>query len=239
MYHVQMIWFACKQCGKKQSRPREQVGTLVFCTCGQANRVPWESEPGAEEAPPPRTFPKVWVDENEAPPRRPASSWGQPQPPPAPTPGYCFNHAGKPAAGACSACLIEFCDSCLVKLGEQSLCGPCKNFRTLSRTRPSRISGYAISALVIGLVGGPITGCMTLYAIGTASSESATLALAILGVVLPVTGLGLGIKALYDINTGNRIGGRSLAVMGLVASIVAVLWCVTIIGVVAYRTVGG
>jgi hypothetical protein len=247
MYHVQMIWFACKQCGKKQSRPKEQVGTLVFCTCGQANRVPWDSEPGAEESPPPRAFPKVWVDDSE-PPRRPASpwgqsrqsgQWGQPQLPPPPTPGYCFNHAAKPAAGACSSCLVEFCDDCLVKLGDQVLCGPCKNFRILSRTRPPRISGYAISALVIGIVGGPITGCMTLSGIGAAGSEETLLALSVLGVVLPVTGLALGAKALYDINAGNRIGGRSLAVMGLVASAVGVLWCVTMIGIVAYRMAGG
>src|ERR1700730_18686293 len=62
LYHVLMIWFACKLCGNKQSRSDEQAGSLVFCTCGQANRVPWESDPAAQEAP--QAFPKVWVDES-------------------------------------------------------------------------------------------------------------------------------------------------------------------------------
>ena len=51
-----MIWFACKQCGKRHSRAESSIGTLIFCECGQANTVPWESTveaPPVTEAPEP------------------------------------------------------------------------------------------------------------------------------------------------------------------------------------------
>jgi len=35
-----MIWFACKQCGKRHKQPEDAAGSLIFCECGQANRVP-------------------------------------------------------------------------------------------------------------------------------------------------------------------------------------------------------
>ncbi len=46
-----MIHFTCSQCGKSHVRPETSAGTMVFCTCGQGNRVPWEST--AESSPPP------------------------------------------------------------------------------------------------------------------------------------------------------------------------------------------
>ncbi len=38
-----MIWFACKSCGKKHSRPDAEAGAMVFCQCGRGNRVPFSS----------------------------------------------------------------------------------------------------------------------------------------------------------------------------------------------------
>src|ERR687892_749265 len=38
-----MIAFACKKCGQRHSRPDSQAGSMVFCDCGQGNRVPWTS----------------------------------------------------------------------------------------------------------------------------------------------------------------------------------------------------
>ena len=38
-----MIWFSCPKCGKTHGRPENSAGTMVFCECGQGNRVPWES----------------------------------------------------------------------------------------------------------------------------------------------------------------------------------------------------
>src|SRR5438876_4072272 len=53
---IRMISFTCKQCGKVHTRPESAAGTMIFCTCGQGTRVPWEStaaDPGsaAEAAP--------------------------------------------------------------------------------------------------------------------------------------------------------------------------------------------
>ena len=229
-----MIWFSCKQCGKKQGRGDEQAGSLVFCTCGQANRVPWESEAGAEEAP--QSFPRVWVDESA--PRTPARRWDQPQTRPQ-NPGHCFNHTQAPATQTCSACLLEFCANCLVKLGDQSLCGPCKNFRLMNLTRPARPSALAIVSLALGLVGGPIAACITSWAAGNTGAGGMGLAFCIIGLVLPAVSLFLGIMAIWNMERNRRVGGRSMAVMGLMSGIASVLWCVTIIGILAYRMAGG
>jgi hypothetical protein len=70
-----MIWYACKKCGKRQGRPDTAVGTLVFCECGQGNRVPWSStipEPEVEEAEPVRVPPRPAEPPPEPPPPREA-----------------------------------------------------------------------------------------------------------------------------------------------------------------------
>jgi len=234
-----MIWFRCKQCGKKQSRPEDQVGTLVFCPCGQSNRVPWESEAGAAEAAVPQPFPKVWVDESSAPPRSAPSAWGRPQPPPQPTPGFCFNHPDDPATHACDACLLEFCNGCHVQLAGQTLCGPCKNFRVLGRNRPAHVSGLAIIALVMGLVGGPISTCVTIFGANGMGPGAGAMVMAMLGLVLPAAAMLLAIKALLTINANSRVGGRALAVTGLIAGLAGALWCASVIGILVAHELGG
>src|SRR4051812_16952701 len=91
-----MIWFACKQCGKKHNRPDDQAGTMVFCDCGRGNQVPWSSNitpdvildaqavpvpgPPGVPAPPARPVPvPVPVPADREPARR-----RQPAPPPPP-----------------------------------------------------------------------------------------------------------------------------------------------------------
>lgn len=52
-----MIWFLCKKCGKKHSRPESEGGTMIFCACGNGVRVPFSStaapEPASTAPPPP------------------------------------------------------------------------------------------------------------------------------------------------------------------------------------------
>ncbi len=252
-----MIRFTCKQCGKEQSRPPEQAGRLVFCTCGQANRVPWESEPGAaQEENMPVQFPKVWVDEGAGSSSEQGAAAAEGRPvqfpkvwvdeearrtdaqPPRST-GFCFNHAHTAAAQVCNACRMEFCDACVVKLGEQVLCGPCKNFQILSLSRPPRASVFAIIALVLGIVGGPVATCITFVAVGAPGLSNTAIVLCVLGLVMPAVALVLGIKALRTMEKDERIGGRSLAVSGLIAAIAGILWCLTVIAIVTYRLAGG
>src|SRR5262245_54077212 len=130
-----MIWFTCKQCGKKHSRSESLAGTLVFCDCGQGNRVPWGSTaevPELLDAQPvpvpvpeparPRALPREIPDTPPAPalaaqpPGRPARL------PRKVKPEFCFHHDEDASAGTCSACKLPFCPNCLVTLGGQTLC---------------------------------------------------------------------------------------------------------------------
>jgi hypothetical protein len=82
-----MIWFACRQCGKKHGRPESAVGATIFCDCGQANVVPWESTIDAPEkpavpVPPPLPELRPIPLEDEAPPAGRSRPPQPPQPPP-------------------------------------------------------------------------------------------------------------------------------------------------------------
>src|SRR6185437_14968089 len=116
-----MIWFACKQCGKRHGRAEHLAGTLVFCECGHGNRVPWsstvpESEPEeARPAPlPPSRVPRPSFDDDRPEPeflrprrtreRRRINS------------GYCLNHEETPKEATCEACHCSFCSACVVTL---------------------------------------------------------------------------------------------------------------------------
>ncbi len=64
-----MIWFRCSRCGKTHGRGENLSGTIVFCTCGLGNRVPWSSTasaPAVEE----ETLPSA-IPAPSDPPRRP------------------------------------------------------------------------------------------------------------------------------------------------------------------------
>jgi hypothetical protein len=75
-----MIWYECKQCRKKHGKADNLAGTLVFCECGQGNRVPWSSTIPEPAAPPPRPAEsrrRARFDDDEDAPPRP----GRPFPP--------------------------------------------------------------------------------------------------------------------------------------------------------------
>src|SRR5262245_20840905 len=140
-----MIWFTCKQCGKRHGRPDEMAGSLLFCECGHGNRVPWESTAAAPELP------------KETPtPSRPTASPSRPRWAPRPQvrprdPTRCLNHEDVPAAKTCAVCGASFCERCIVSLQGQSVCGPCKNYRLHYLTRPARLSSLALIAMLLGL----------------------------------------------------------------------------------------
>src|SRR5690348_15493358 len=101
-----MIWFACKKCGKRHEQPADAAGSLVFCECGQANRVPWESTaPASEKRPPaeedrPRPQRRRWADtddEDEPEPRRRRSARRR-------DPSHCLNHEDAVATDTCPDC---------------------------------------------------------------------------------------------------------------------------------------
>jgi hypothetical protein len=252
------ITFTCKQCRKRHSRPDSQAGTLVFCDCGQGNRVPWSSSsandipeavpaptplpaqpsrprpvPVPAAAPAPRAVP---TEERR---REPSLPLRKPDRPLRKIrPEFCLQHDEDPSEVTCAACKLPFCKRCVVTMQGQTLCGPCKNFRIAGLGRPPRTLPLAIYALVIALVSGPVTLIMSLVAIGLHISEGTTapaVVLCLLGMSLPVTGLILAGMALKQIETRPQVGGRALAASAACTALAAVLWCVTVIGLVVVK----
>jgi hypothetical protein len=217
-----MIWFSCKQCGKVQGRPENSAGTLIFCDCGQGNTVPWESTASEPEAPLPVAVPALPTgpkleplsfDPGTSPPPLPstpaprARSRRRPQRY-RPDPNYCLNHEGVPSQKTCAACEEAFCNDCIALFQGVNTCGPCKNFQLRALQKPPRISGLALSSLVLALLTGP----WVLGLIGTGNFILCLLALIACG-----SALVLGIAGLKVIEK-TRLGGRSLALTGILAA---------------------
>lgn len=242
-----MIWFACKECGKRHHRPEEAVGTLVFCACGAGNRVPWESTVPAEEGPAEPTEPvpvpaTPWgegarpaAEDDEPAPRRARRAAPRPR-----DPAHCLNHPDAAATHTCADCREAFCDGCVVALQGRTLCGPCKNFRLRTRERPLTPSAFAIMALVVGLMSGPWGFCLMIAMAGKGGVSAGVLAFfGILGIGVPLVALGLGLKGVWDVNHRPRLAGRGFAVTGMTLAAAGLLWCLTLLLLVAYKQVLG
>jgi hypothetical protein len=240
-----MIWFACKQCGKKHSRAESSIGTLIFCDCGQANTVPWEStveappvvetpevaqpaplpltprmEPvpvGEERVPPRRREPEPPEPERPEPERR-SPRPGRRPPPRRRDPRFCLNHEETAMHKKCADCLDAFCTDCLVEFRGQTLCGPCKNFRARLLQRPPQVSGKALAAVLVGMLCLPLPLLLRLVV-----SDTDTTWLPLLALLPQLLALGLGVLALRETEINARVGGRSLAMTGVVTGAVTVV----------------
>lgn len=237
-----MIWFACKQCGKKHGRGEDMIGTLVFCECGAGNRVPWSSTTTEPEEVPPLAEP--------VPPPPAADERREPSRPPRPRPqerpinnGFCFNHEETPSGHACAACGIGFCSNCVVILNGTTLCAPCKNFRLRLLSRPEQVSGKGILSLVLALVGGPVAFVLTLMAIGFRVENQGTtgggLLLCLLGGLLPEAAVLIGLFALREIETRPHTGGRAVALTGVATGLFGTLWSLTFVLVLIGKQMQG
>lgn len=232
-----MIWYACKQCGKRHGRAEHLAGTLVFCECGHGNRVPWSStvpEPEPEEArpaPPPRPrVPRPALDEDRPEPEllRPRRSRERHRI----NSAYCLNHEETPKEATCEACHCSFCSACVVTLQGQTLCGPCKNFRVGGRSRPARLSPLAVLAFVLGLVCVVVSLILTLVAVGASMLAESGVVVAVvcclIAVLLASGELVLGWVALRQIDRQPAFGGRGLAMTGATAGLAGIVWAVGI-----------
>lgn len=245
-----MIWFACKQCGKRHGGAEHLAGTLVFCECGQGNRVPWSStveepEPEAAQpapAPPPRPrVPQSPRDEARSDPEflRPRRSRERRRP----NPAYCLNHDETPKEAMCAVCHCSFCAACIVSLQGQTLCGPCKNFRLGAMSRPTRLPPLAIVAFVLALVSTVVCLMLSFLAIGATTTLDAGLALAIpccvIALGFSVGELILGWLALRHIDRQPALGGRGLAMTGAMAGLIGIVWAFAIgLSIVAHQVQG-
>jgi hypothetical protein len=237
-----MIWFACKDCGKRHQRPVEAAGTLVFCSCGCGNRVPWESTVPAPERPEEEPVPAVPTgrraaddeeDADRAPRRRRVPERRQRDP------AYCFNHTDDPSAKTCDDCHEAFCERCVVPLQGRTLCGPCKNFRLRSAQRPLQLSVLAVVSLVVGVLSGPPGLCL----FGGLVTPDAPVGMAtffgIAGIAGPLVSLGLGLAALRGLDRNPRLSGRGLAVTGMAVAAAGLLWCLAMLLIAAARRYWG
>jgi hypothetical protein len=245
-----MIWFTCKQCGKTHSRPESSAGTLVFCSCGNGNTVPWESSaapPAAAPVSAPMPMPKgpdlgPIQFEPVTIPTPPTSASGKPAStyPTTPSrdddyddrpyrrgrtekrdPDFCFNHQRRPKTEICAECEQSFCADCLVKFQGKTLCGPCKNFESRRTELPPVASTTATACLMITLLAGPMMLCLLIWTPGTPMRIASLLSL------LPqLLALGLGIWALRDAERERKGGGQWVAVTGVTT---AALTCLMVV----------
>ncbi len=235
-----MIWFACKQCGKRHGRAEGLAGTLVFCDCGQGNRVPWSStapepdpaeEPPAPPAAPPRPRPWSPPDEDD----RGGSGFPAPRrrrEPRRPNPHYCLNHEDAAAEQTCADCRCPFCAACVVTVQGRTLCGPCKNFRVRGINRPASVSAMAIVSFVIALISGPVSFFLGILAVGSnagGDGVGGSVLLCLLALALPAVALVLAWLALREIETKPQVWGRALATTGATTALAGVLWAVGIV----------
>lgn len=208
-----MIRFACKSCGKRHRQPTDAAGSLVFCSCGQANRVPWES-----------TAPAV-DDEDDPGPRRRDS-------------GRCLNHEDAATTATCPDCGEAFCPRCVVEFQGRQLCAPCKNYRVRQLQRPPRVSGLAIGALVAGLVSAPFVFCVTLVPLQS-GSPGVLFGCAVAGMAIGAAALLLGLAGLRQVEAKAGRGGRGLAMTGAACGAAGLLWSLSLAVIMASRLVGG
>ena len=254
-----MIAFICKQCQKRHSRPDTQAGTLVFCECGQGNRVPWDTPAAGGDFP--EAIPVAFPTPTHPARPRPVPAASAPMPSrslpaddrrpelPLPSrkpgllfrkinPNFCLHHDESDAEAACDACKLPFCKLCVVSIQGRTLCGPCKNFQIAGMGQPPRVLPLAVVSLVVSLVSGPVTLILTLVAMGLHIGEGATggaVVLCLLAVLLPAAGLWLTGSALRQIESRPQVGGRALAASGACVALIGVLWCLTVIGVVVAK----
>jgi hypothetical protein len=218
---------------------------LLFCSCGQGNRVPWESTVPAPKAPalPAEPLP-AGEPERQAEPRR-RRDWDDEVSEPAwrrqralrkRDPAYCFNHEDTPSQQTCADCGEAFCERCVVTFQDAVVCGPCKNFRVRTVQRPPRPSTFAIVSLVVALLGAPIGFCLPNMAHGTGTgSPLGVLAAAVVGLCAPLVALVLGLKALREIENQPKVGGRALAMTGVTTAAASLLWSLSLVLIVAVR----
>jgi hypothetical protein len=235
-----MIWFACQQCGKRHQQPEDAAGSLVFCECGQANRVPWESTVSAPEKPgagegSSRPRRRKWSDAEED--EREPARRRRPEAPPR-DPGVCLNHPGAASAHTCPDCGEAFCPRCLVEFQGLRLCGPCKNFRARRLQRPPRVAGLTVGALVSGLASAPLIFCITFAAIGS-QQPGVILGCGVVGLLIGSAALVLGLLGLRAVEGKAATGGRGLAMTGAALGLAGAVWSLSLIILMARRLAQG
>ncbi len=225
-----MIWFACKKCGKRHKQSADAAGSLVFCECGQANRVPWESTVPAPQEP---------AEDDDRPDRgREPARERRRRPARRLDPGHCLNHEEVLSAHTCADCGEAFCPRCVVEFQGARLCGPCKNFRVRKLQQAPRVSGLTIGALVAGLVSAPLLFCLTVIPLGS-REPGVILGCGLVGMAVGAGALLLGLLSLREMERKAGLGGCGLAMTGAALGTAGLVWSLSLVVLMAHRLVQG
>lgn len=220
---------------------------MVFCACGQGNRVPWNTTqdipdaiPAALPVPVPESRAKPMREAQPAPSSPSPSEQASALPVPARRagrllgkvhPDFCYHHDEVPRSLTCSACQLPFCEACIVTLEGKQLCGPCKNFRVSSPGQARRLLPLSAIAFVVAFASGPVALTLSFAAAGLVIGEGMVgvgVALCFLASALPVAGLVLSTLALGRLDGRPQTAGRGLASSAVCTSLVAIVWCSTV-----------
>jgi hypothetical protein len=133
-----------------------------------------------------------------------------------PDPNFCLNHPALASKQTCADCREAFCTDCVVAFQGEALCGPCKNFRARTLEVAPKVSGAALTSLIMGLIAGPLIICMLPAGRWMGSSYLALI------VLLPqLAALVLGVMGLRTVEANPKVGGWSLALTGVLTATVA------------------
>ncbi len=231
-----MIWYICKGCGKKQKRPPEAAGTLVFCTCGQSNRVPWDSttDPEPDFAPPVPRRGRATPDLDD---RREEQRSPRRSEPRRRNPASCLNHDDVAPEHNCADCGERFCPRCVVAFQGVLLCGPCKNYRVRGLQRPLSVTPMSVVAPVVGVLATIFLFFLIVLPASLDAESPARILLAMLGLMVALVALGTGLYAVWQVDTRVGRGGRGLAMSGVAFGLASVLWAMGVLVTIAVRAV--
>jgi hypothetical protein len=208
-------------------------------------RVPWTSSVAEESAGPdtsaqaPREPSERRFDEDPPPTKR----WQRSREVDDSGESCCLNHMNRPSDANCADCREAFCTACCVTLQGQTLCGPCKDFRTKALRRPPQVSALAIISCALAILfAGPVSFCLPLISVTTQAEGQFHFAPALIfgaiAFALPFTALVLGLLALREIETKPHISGRPAALTGTIAAAVGVIWCLAVYAAVVIKSNG-
>jgi hypothetical protein len=140
-------------------------------------------------------------------------------------PEYCFNHPSEPKSAVCADCGLGFCKRCSTKFRGQTLCAPCKNYRTRLQQRRPETPTWAFASFATALIAAPVLLCLTPLLLAQRALWITTLA--ILPLLFAMAG---GVWALMLIRrNARRVGGNfALGGITLASAVVALLLMVTV-----------
>lgn len=159
--------------------------------------------------------------------RRPESRTFGPR---VPDPKVCLNHEHLASEHACESCGEKFCSHCVIRFEGKTWCGPCKNLRVRSISRPVGMSAMAWISVILGLMVGPAGFC--LMPMGRSGNA---IVVAIVILLVQAIAISLGFLAILRSEKKKENSGNSLAITGIISGGIGVLLTAAAIGYMYFQ----